>query len=128
DVGDHGVELLPLGLVQCGLAVLGLVHGIAGGGQGKGDHLPHGGGIVDDQQLCAHAVSPVVLACIWGDRVLPRLASSASRRTASSSAGEAWVRVVLRPAAARARTQACSSCRRWEERRGGKTGWSEREQ
>src|SRR5690606_40055594 len=109
DVGDHGVELLPLGLVQCGLAVLGLVHGIAGGGQGKGDHLPHGGGIVDDQQLCAHAVSPVVLACIWGDRVLPRLASSASRRTASSSAGEAWVRVVLRPAAARSRTKACSS-------------------
>src|SRR5690606_30225982 len=62
DVGDHGVELLPLRLLQCRLAVLGLVHGVAGRRQGEGDHLPHGGGIVDDQQLCAHAFSPVVLA------------------------------------------------------------------
>ena len=77
DVGDHRVELLGLGHFQRGNAVLRFLDVVAAAGQGEGHHLAHGGGIVDDQKVCTHAVSP-------GAESTPRLAASASWRAAST--------------------------------------------
>src|SRR5690606_36382201 len=96
--------------LQRALAVLDLAHLEAARGQGEGHHLAHRSRIVDDQQLLAHAVAPGAFAERGASPSTPRLAASASWRAASASAGEGWTMVVLRPRAARSRTNACSSC------------------